>query len=366
MTGRLLVDLTPLRRDPGYRHLWTGQILGQFGRQGATLALWYHVFTLTDLPLAIGGLGAVTLAALLLLALPGGAMADALDRRRVLLLCQVGQVAVNLGLAGLAVTQGPTLPLIYVLAFANAAIVAFDRPARRAAVSQLVPETRLASALVLDQGSLQLAKVAGPALAGVLIAGFDLVTVYLLGAGAFGIAALTVTRLPRMVPKLLELARMASIRDGLRFLRREPMILSTFALDLCAMVFALPIALFPLLALEVFGGGPQVLGLLLAAPAVGAIGGVLLSGWVSRVRAQGRAVLIAVVAWGIAIIGFGLSFAWLPLALAWLVVAGAADVLSAVFRNTIVQEAAPDSMRGRMTGVQNSSSRAVRVSATSR
>lgn len=350
---RLLLDISPLAAHPDYRTLWIGQSIAQFGRQATALALPYQIYALTGSPLAIGGLAVATLAALLLLALPAGGLADAVDRRHLLIAAQLGQVVVSLCLAVLALQPDPPLLLLYLLAFSSAALVVVDRPARRASVPRLVAPQRLASALVLDSAQIQVAKVGGPALAGLLIASFGLPSVYMLEAVLFSCGLAAVTRLPSLLPVGHRSGvTLGSLVDGIRFVRRTDVVLSLFLIDFSAMSFGLPVALFPVIAADVFDGGPEVLGLLVAAPAVGAVVGTLASGWVGRVQWQGRGVVVAVVVWAAAIIAFGLTLGWLPLALIFLAISGAADVISTVFRGAILQLATPDAMRGRVSGIQ--------------
>jgi MFS family permease len=350
---RLIVDVSPLREHPPYRNLWLGQLLTQFGRQATTLALMFQVYAATNSALAIGGLALMTLVALVLFALPAGALADALDRRRLMLSAQVGQIVVSISFASLAWSGQSPLWLLYGLTFVSAVCTTIDRPARRVSVSRLVRPERLASAIVLDSAGTQLAMIVGPAIAGILIAWVGLPLVFALIAALFAIAFAAVWRLPALRP-LEEKGGLTpgSLIEGLRFLRKSPVILGSFAIDLSAMVFGLPVALFPILARDAFGGGPEVLGLLVAAPAVGAVAGTLSSGWVSHVAHQGRGVIVAAVVWALAIIAFGLSLWSLPLSLVLLAVAGAADIVSTVFRGAILQLAAPDVLRGRIAGVQ--------------
>lgn len=349
----LLLDISPLVAHPEYRRLWLGHSAAQFGRHASALALPYQVYAVTDSVLSIGGLAIASLAALLLFALPAGGLADAVDRRRLLIVAQAGQVIVSLALVALALQPQPPIFVLYMLTFVSAALVTIDRPARKASVPRLVAVERLPSALVLDSAIGQVAKVGGPASAGVLIAWAGLPAVYLLEAALFGVALLAVAGLPRLVP-LGKPARLSTgtVVEGIRFVRRSPVLLAALVIDLSAMTFGLPVALFPVLARDVFGGGPEVLSLLVAAPALGAVIGTLGSGWIGGVAAQGRGVIVAVIVWAFAIIGFGLTLWSLPLALIMLAIGGAADVVSSVFRGAILQLATPDAMRGRVAGLQ--------------
>jgi Transmembrane secretion effector len=350
---RILLDVSPLRYDRDYRWLWVGQLVSNIGRQVTLIALPYQLFVLTGSPLAVGALAAVTFVALLLFALPGGTVADAYERRRLMIVTQVGLGATSLLLAVIAALPAPALLPIYTVAFVATAISTIDGPARRAAIPRLVPPERLPAALVLQQVNIQACSVVGPAVGGLLIAALGVPAAYLFDALTF-LAAIGAAIAIAPLPQLGRAVRpgWAAVAEGLHFVRRMPLILSTFVIDLVAMIFGLPVALFPMLALQTFHGGPETLGLLTAAPAVGALIGSLTTGWVGAVRFQGRAVIAAVTVWGAAIAAFGLVVVALPLALLCLAVAGAADVISAVFRSTITQVATPDPLRGRLSALQ--------------
>jgi MFS family permease len=352
MLSNLLLDLEPLRRDRSFRWLWLGELVSTTGRQLTLIALPYQVYLLTGSPLAIGALSAVTLVALVVFSLPGGALADAYDRRRLLLITQSGLALTSLLLAAIALMGAPPIVPLYLVAFLAASISTIDGPSRRAVMPRLVPPERLPTALILQQVGGQAATVVGPAVGGLLIAALGIPAAYLVDAISFGATILAVLLLPPLRPEgTASRPGLQSIREGLQFLRRAPVILAGFAVDLDAMIFGMPTALFPILAVSTFHAGAETLGLLTAAPAVGALVMTLTAGWVGRVRRQGRAVLVAAAIWGLAIAGFGLSIAVLPLALVFLAVAGAADVLSAVFRNTVLQLATPDRLRGRLSAI---------------
>jgi hypothetical protein len=249
----------------------------------------------------------------------------------------------------------PSVPLLalFGVAFVSAAFGSLDQPARSSSIPRLVPRERLPAALALGQLNFQVASVVGPTIAGVLIATVGVAAAYLVDVASFTASLLALTRIGPL-PPLVHAARpgLTAIREGLRFAWQHRVILATYVIDLDAMVFGMPTALFPALALDVFHAGPAGLGLLAAAPSVGALLGALLSGWVSRVQRVGLAVVVAVGIWGVAITLFGLAQFSFPLALFFLAIAGAADVVSAVFRATIVQLAAPDQLRGRIASIQ--------------
>jgi MFS family permease len=349
---RVLLDTTPLRRDRDFRWLWAGQAVSGIGNQITRLALPYQVYAQTGSTLAIAGLTLVQLVAILTFSLGAGSIADAVDRRRLLRITQLGMMASSATLAILAFQPSVPLPALFAVAFVSAAFGSTDQPARSSSIPRLVPRERLPAAIALGQLNFQIASVVGPTVAGILIATVGLPGAYVVDVATF-LASFVALFVIAPLPPLAEAARpgLAAIREGLRFAWQRRVILATYVIDLDAMIFGMPTSLFPVLALDVFHAGPQGLGLLAAAPSVGALLGALLSGWVSRVRRVGLAVIVAVAIWGVAITLFGLSVFSFALALVFLAVAGAADVLSAVFRATIVQLAAPDQLRGRVSSI---------------
>lgn len=350
----LLVDLEPLRRDRDFRLLWLGQLVSGTGRQVTVVALPYLLYVRTGTPLSIGLLALVQLVPILAFALGGGAVADAVDRRRLLLITQAGLACTSLGLMGLALLPDAPIAGFYAVAFVAAGLGAVDQPARSSAIPRLVPRERLTGAIALNQLGFQAVAVAGPAFGGVLIATVSVAAAFAVDALSFG-AALGALLLMAPIPPRPGAARpsLGSIAEGLRFARARRIVLGTFVIDLDAMVFGMPSSLFPALALDVFRAGPTGVGLLVAAPAAGALVGAALTGWTGRVRRPGRAVLVAVVGWGLAIVAFGLLAASFPLALLCLALAGAADVISAVLRSAIAQLETPDELRGRVMSIHS-------------
>jgi len=348
----LIVDVEPLRRDRDFRLLWIGQVVSGLGRQVTTIVLPYQLYVLTGTPLAIGALALVQVVPIMAFSLGGGVVADAVDRRRLLLLTQAGLAAASVALAGLALLPATPVLAIYAVAFVAAGLGAIDQPARSSAVPRLVPRERLPAAIALGQLNFQAAGVVGPAIGGLVLATLGIAACYVFDAITFA-AAIGALLLIAPIPPAHGAVRpsLSAIAEGLRFARRRRAILATFAVDLNAMIFGMPTALFPILALDVFRVGPAGLGLLAAAPAAGAVIGALLTGWVGRVRRTGRAVLWASAGWGLAIVAFGLCTFSFPLALVFLAVAGAADVITAVLRSAIVQLITPDELRGRVTSI---------------
>ena len=348
----LLVDLEPLRRDRDFRLLWTGQLVSGVGRAVTVVALPYELYVLTGSPLAVGVLALVQLVPILIFALGGGAVADAVDRRRLLLLTQAGLTACSAGFAALAFLPSPPVLGFYVVAFVAAGLGAIDQPARSASIPRLVPPERLNAAIALGQLSFQAVGVIGPAFGGILIALVGVSAAFAFDAVTFLAAIVALLFMAPILPHPgAPRPSLAAVREGLRFARSKRIVLSTFVIDLDAMIFGMPSSLFPVLALDVFGVGAAGVGFLIAAPAAGALVGAVFTGPVTRIRFPGRAVVWAVAAWGLAIAAFGLSTFSFPLALLFLAVAGAADVFSAVLRSAILQFETPDELRGRLTSI---------------
>ena len=348
---RFVVDVTPLRESRQFRLLFWGQVVSLIGRQFTVVAASYEVYQLTHSTVMVGLLSLGQLLPLLVFSLIGGSLADALDRRRLLLSIQLFMVATSVGLALNASLSHPTVWAIFVLTAASAAFSAVDSPARSAVVPGIVARDLFPAASALQQISFQGSQAVGPLLAGIMIARLGIPAAFWVDVGSFG-AAIVALLAMRPMPPVGGATKLgfASMLDGIRYLKGRRALQGTFVIDVNAMVFGMPRALFPQMAAQVFHGGSTVYGALSAAPGIGAMIGAATSGWVGRVRRQGRAVLYAVGAWGLAIAVFGTT-RWLPLALVMLAIAGAADVVSAVFRNTILQLSVPDRLRGRLSAV---------------
>jgi predicted MFS family arabinose efflux permease len=257
----------------------------------------------------------------------------------------------SIGLALNATRSHVSLWPLFALTAAAAALSGVDRPARSAVIPSLVRSEQLPPAYALWQIQMQLGLAVGPAIAGLLLSRVGFAAVFWIDAATFGIAYFMTARLRPLPPAGGGTrAGLGSIVEGLRFLKGKRVLQGGFLIDLDAMVFGLPRALFPALAIGLYGGGAATVGLLYAAPGVGALVGALTTGWVAHVRRQGLAVLVSVAVWGAAITAFGLA-RWLPAGLLFLGIAGAADVVSAVFRNTILQVSVPDELRGRLSSV---------------
>jgi predicted MFS family arabinose efflux permease len=352
---RLALDITPLKQSRDFRVLWFGELVSMVGRQITVVALPYQVFLLTHSSFAVGLIGLAQLVPLILVSIGFGGVVDRVDRRKVILITEAGIAVTTVMLLAGAAAGKPPVGYLYVVTGVSAAIGALNFPARSAAVPNLVPRDQLPAALALNQVLFNGSMVIGPAVAGLIIAQYGLSWAYGIDVLSSVAAMAALARLRPMPPKRddpdRERTRFGDIREGFRYLRGRRVLLSTFLIDLDAMIFGMPRALFPVLALTIFHVGPKGLGLLYAAPAAGALAGALTTGWVGRVRRQGLAVVWAVILWGLAITGFGLSGRVFWLAMVFLAFAGVADVISAVFRGTILQLSIPDALRGRMSAV---------------
>ena len=322
-----------------------------FGRQLTIVASAFQIFLLTHSSLQVGLLSLAQLGPLIACSFIGGTLADAVDRRKVLVAANVLMMGTSAGLASNAALSHPHVWVIYVCTALSAGLSAIDSPTRSAVVPTLVRRDQIPAAAALNQTGYQLGQVGGPALAGVVIASLSLSAAYWFDVATFGFALVTLALLPPLLPEGGGTkAGIGSILEGLRYVRRERALQGVFLIDLNAMVFGMPRALFPQLGTELYHGGAGTVGLLYAAPAAGAFVGAVTTGWVGSVRRQGVAVLWAVAMWGMAIALFGVA-SWLPLALLCLAIAGAADVISAVFRGTILQLHVPDRLRGRLNAL---------------
>ena len=349
---RLLPDLSPFRDSRDLRLVVGGNFLADLGAQATLVALPFQLYVLTRSAFLVGLLGAVELLPLVTLSLVGGALADRVDRRRVLLVAQVGVLAGAGGLAAAALLGRPPVAWLYVLAAVLAGFNGLQNVAQSAIVPNLVDRERLPQALGLNYGLYALTMVLGPGLAGVMIALFGVAAAYVANAAgcvAFTIAVLAIAPQPPTGADRRE-GMLRSITEGLRFVRGNRALLGSFAIDLVAMTFGMPRAVFAVLAVGVYHAGAAGTGVLYAAVAVGATAAGILTGWLNHARRLGVIVIWAVVVWGAAVAVAGLMGSlWAAAAL--LAVAGAADSVSAVCRSTINQTVTPDHMRGRMSAV---------------
>ncbi|MGV1049430.1 MAG: MFS transporter [Solirubrobacterales bacterium] len=349
---RIAVDVSALRESRDFRLLTAGSLITGLGTQATLVALPYQVFVLTNSAFLTGLIGAAEIVPLVVASLFGGALADRFDRRGLLLACQIALVALAAALSLAAFAGPPPVWTLFVLAAGMAGAAAIERVVRASIVPNTVDPERLRSALSLTFGLYQLTQVVGPGLGGLLIAGFGIGVPYAVDAvSCFGMALAAAAMSPQPPLAVSEHEPvLRSIRSGLSFVRRLKALMGSFVIDLSAMTFGMPRALFPVLSLTVYHAGAAGTGLLYAAVAAGSTVAALTTGWLIGARYLGRIVLAAVAAWGVFIALAGLVDSIWPAA-ALFALAGAADSVSAVCRGTISQTLTPDRMRGRMSSV---------------
>jgi MFS family permease len=364
---RLLTDITPLRESPAFRRIWLGSMLSGIGSAMTTFAVMLQVYDLTRSSAAVGGIGLAQFIPLLLISLPGGTLADRVDRRRLVLAVTVGQTAISAVLFALAAVGGASLWALYALVAAGSALGAINAPARRTFIPRLVPQGQLSAAIALNRIIFQVTMIAGPSLAGVVAAGAGLRGCYLVDVVSFAGSLWGVGRMPAMPPQAPAAARdggdstgktgagkhtrprsgLALTLDGLAFIRRTPVLCGAFLADVNATFFGLPVSLFPAINAERFGGNPRTLGLFVTAIGVGGLVSAVFAGPLKHLPRHGLVMLTCVAVWGA---GFAL-FAVAPtlwLTLLALALAGLADTFTVVVRGIIVQEVTPDEFRGRV------------------
>ncbi|MDQ6874912.1 MAG: MFS transporter [Actinomycetota bacterium] len=344
------IDLSPLRTSRDFRLNFVGSMTSMFGSMVTFVAIPYQVAHLTGSPLAVGLLGVCELVPILIMAFVGGALADYVDRRRLVLLSEVALAVVTGGLLLNATMARPAVWVLFVCSGLFAGLDGIQRPALDAMIPRLVTAGELPAASALGSLRMNVAAVAGPAVGGLLIAAVDLPWVYAVDVVTFAFSLVALT-LMRAVPPPPGADRpsLRSVMEGLRYARSRPELLGTYLVDINAMFFGTPMALIPFVADRM--GGPAVLGMLYAAPSAGAILATLTSGWSSHVHRHGLMVVLAAGAWGAAIVGFGFARS-LWLAVLFLALAGAADMISGMFRGIIWNQTIPDHLRGRLAGIE--------------
>jgi MFS family permease len=346
---RLLVDTAPLRESRDFRRLWIGQGLSYVLGEVTYVALPYQIYNLTGSTFAVGAIALVELIPILSLTFIGGAAADALDRRRLLVVSEAGTTASVAGLVVNAALPHPQVWACYALAFSAAAFSSFGVGAARSLIPRLVSPEHVTNALALNSLYANLGTVAAPVLAGILIKTVGITGAYTVGVAGFCCSLIAFSLLPAITPVGGgEPPGIRSIVEGFRFLVHQRVILGCFLVDTVAMVFGMPSALFPAIAIVQLHAGPAVVGYLYAAPAAGALVAALFAGWYGHLRRQGVVIVIAATSWGVAIALFGFATSlWLALLL--LAFAGAADAVSAVLRNRIMFALTPDALQGRVS-----------------
>ena len=344
------IDLGPLRRHRDFRLLFAGQAVTFFGSMVTYVALPYQAYRLSGSSLVVGLLGLVELVPLLLTAFVGGALADAVDRRWMVRITELSLAVASGVLLANALLPSPRLWVIFVAAALMAGLDGLQRPSLEALTPRLVTREELPAAGALASLRGTMGMIAGPAVGGLLIATAGLPATYAFDIGTF-VFSLGALSLMRAVPPPPDAERpsLAAIAEGFRYARSRPELLGTYGVDMVAMFFGMPMALFPALADDL--GGAGALGLLYAAPSIGSFVATATSGWTGRVHRHGAAVCVAAVVWGVGItlLGFAPN---LPLAVAALVLAGGADMISGVFRSIIWNQTIPDRLRGRLAGIE--------------
>lgn len=349
LSENFVVDLTPLKISREFRLLFIGQAVSAFGSMMTYAVLPWQMYRLTKSSFAVGLLGVVEFVPMVTLAFIGGSLADAINRKKlivsteILTTLSVGALIVN------ATIDHPQVWPLFVIAAAFAALSALQRPAREAILPRLVPPEYMAAVAALGSIRFNFASIVGPAVGGVIAAGVGANIAYAVDACTFFVSLVTLF-LMRSIPPVenADPLSLKSIRAGLHYAWSRKELLGTYAIDLNAMFFGMPMALFPAMA-EYFGKAS--VGLFYAMPAVGALATSLTSGWAHRINKHGLAISIAASIWGLAIIGFGATNR-LALALLFLIIAGAADMISGLFRMTMWNQTIPDHLRGRLAGIE--------------
>jgi MFS family permease len=335
-----------------FRLLWAGQLISITGTQMQMLAINWHVYLLTKSALALGLVGLVRVVPIVVCSLLGGAVADAVNRKRLMMLTQTVMLLCAAALALMTWYGLTSVWPIYVLTAVAAAALAFDNPARQAFLPSLVPAEDFPNAVSLNVIIFQIGMIAGPSLAGILIGEFGPAAAYAGNAASFlaVVIALVLIRAPGKAGDGTAPVSIESVREGLRFVRSTPIIVQTMLLDFVATFFASATTLLPIFAVEVLHVGARGLGILASAPAVGSVISGFVMARLGNINRQGATVIVAVATYGLATIGFGLSRSlWLSLVMLSLV--GASDTVSTVLRQTIRQLVTPDGLRGRITSV---------------
>ncbi|WP_326612458.1 MFS transporter [Streptomyces scopuliridis] len=348
--GAILPDLSPLRSSREFRLLWVQGLVTNFGSFMAMIALPLQIKDLTGSPLAVGAMGAVELVPLVVFGLYGGALADAVDRRKVILLTEAGLGVLAAVLLVNALLPEPLLWPLYVVAAGVSALAGLQRPALDSLMARIVPHDQLTAAAALNAVRWQLGAIAGPALAGLVVAYAGHGTAYGVTILGFAVSVLLCLRLsPAPAAHDAEAPSLRGIVEGARYAWSRPVLLGTYAIDLAAMFFAFPNTVFPFLADDL--DAEWALGLMYAAGSVGSVALSLTSGWTSRVRRHGLFVVFGAAGWGLAITAAG-WFSNIWVVLVCLGLAGAGDMLSGLGRSTIWNQTIPEELRGRLAGIE--------------
>lgn len=352
VTRRLFMDLRPLRESPVFRRYWVGTALSTTGSQMTVFAVALQVYTLTRSSLAVGAVGLATAVPGIAFGLLGGSIVDSVDRRRLVLILTTCLAVVSALFAAQAFAALDRVWPLYCLVAIQSVLASVNAPARRTFLPRLLPREQVPAGAALIMFTMHSGVIVGPTLAGLVTAAVGLKACYAIDAVSFCASLYGVAGLPAMPPQD-STARpgVRAVADSLRFIGRSRVLTGALLADLNATVLGMPFALFPAVNAEHFGGAAQTLGLLTAAPSIGGVLGMALSGPVGHVARPGRAMLVSGAVWGAGIAGFGLAGnPWLGIGS--LVVAGVADAVGVVFRTTMIQLATPDGQRGRVSAAE--------------
>lgn len=346
----MLINISPLRRNPDFRWLYFGQFISIAGSMISYVAVPYQVYQLTHSNAIVGALGVVQFVPLILFGLLGGTYADRLNRMKLLVVSEVLMVLITLLFAWNSTLPVPSVAVIFILTAILQGLNGFHRPAMEALTQQIVEKKDYTSAGALSSFRYSMSAIAGPALGGIVIAYLGISCAYLFDAITFLVAIyclLKMSKIPNAEPA--KKSPLEDMKEGLRYAISKPELMGTYIVDIVAMLFAYPLALYP--AMSAAWGGADIAGWLFASMSVGALIATLFSGWCNNVRMRGRGVILSATLWGVFIIGTGFthSFYWTFL---FLTLAGGADMFSALFRKVIWNETIPNHMRGRLSGIE--------------
>lgn len=347
--ARMRIDTSPLRSSRSFRLIFASGLVTYLGSMITYVALPFQIAHLTGSYIAVGAIGLAELVPLIVFGLYGGALADTVDRRRMAIATEAAMGLLVCMLLVNALLPQPQIWLIYVVAMLLAAADGLQRPSVEAMVPRVIAHDQMAAASALTSIRWTLGTILGPAVGGLLISALGVWSAYAIDAITFAISIVILLRLPAVRASAEASASLRHVLEGLRYAARRRDLLGTYAVDLIAMVFAFPYALFPFLAVQL--GAPWALGLLYSAGAIGSLIVTATSGWTRAVHRHGRAVCIAAAAWGVGILLAGLTTnIWLVLL--FLACAGGADMVSGIFRGAMWNQTIPDEVRGRMAGIE--------------
>ena len=348
--AKFAIDLTPLKKYPDFRNLWTAGLISYFGSMITFVALPFQLKELTGSYLAVGLLGAVEVIPLIAFGLYGGVLADSVDRKKMVWATEAGALILVAILLGNSLLPNPSIAVIYIVAALFAVVNGLQRPSMDAMLPRLVSHEDLPAASALLSLRWQLGVIVGPTIGGIIFATFSITVGFGLDIATYLVSLAFLARV-RSIPPIKEAEKpsLAALFDGVKYAFRRKDLLGTYIIDLAAMTLAMPMALYPFWADEL--QAPWALGMFYAAITVGSVVVTLTSGWIRTYRFHGRAVILAAMGWGLAIAASGLSNS-LIIVLFCLTVAGASDMVSALFRGAIWNQTIPDELRGRLAGIE--------------